>query len=131
MSYVIETKTAPKFPLPFSQGIRAGDFLFLAGQVGVDPETLLPVGETIQEQTQQCISNIESILQEAGLSLDHVVKATTHLRYMEDMPAYNSVYQEVFKPPYPARTTVVSGLDPYLIEIEVIAYVPSVRGEKS
>ena len=78
MSTIIHASAAPKFPLPFSHAVRAGDFLYVAGQVGVDPQTLEPIGG-IKEQTEQCIRNIEVILQEAGLTLDHIVKATTHL----------------------------------------------------
>lgn len=128
MSTIIEASAAPKFPLPFSHAVRAGDFVYVAGQVGVDPQTLKPIGG-IKEQTEQCIRNIEVILQEAGLTLNHIVKATTHLARVEDQPAYNEVYEQMIAPPFPARITVFSGLGPYLIEMEVLAYAPSVRGE--
>lgn len=128
MSTIIHASAAPKFPLPFSHAIRAGDLVYVAGQVGVDPQTLEPIGG-IKEQTEQCIRNIEVILQEAGLTLDHIVKATTHLARVEDQPEYNEVYARMIKQPYPARITVFSGLGPYLIEMEVLAYAPSVRGE--
>uniref|UniRef100_UPI0028E28BC6 RidA family protein n=1 Tax=Paenibacillus xylanexedens TaxID=528191 RepID=UPI0028E28BC6 len=78
---------------------------------------------------EQCIRNIEVILQEAGLILDHIVKVTTHLARVEDQPEYNEVYARMIKQPYPARITVFSGLGPYLIEMEVLAYAPSIRGE--
>ncbi|MGD0031464.1 Rid family hydrolase [Paenibacillus illinoisensis] len=124
----INIMDAPQFPLPFSHAVRAGDFVYVAGQVGVDPQTLDPIGG-IQEQTEQCIRNIEVILQEAGLTLDHIIKATTHLARVEDQAEYNEVYKRMMKEPYPARITVFSGLGPYLIEMEVLAYAPSVRGE--
>ncbi|RXZ78460.1 RidA family protein [Paenibacillaceae bacterium] len=128
MTTIIHSDRAPKFPLPFSHAVRAGDFVYVAGQVGVEPTTLEPVG-AIREQTAQCIRNIEVILQEAGLTLDHIVKATTHLSRPEDQDDYNAVYEQMIQAPYPARITVFSGLGPYLIEIEVLAYAPSKRGE--
>ncbi|WP_138754933.1 RidA family protein [Paenibacillus sinopodophylli] len=128
MTTIITSELAPKFPLPFSHAVRAGDFVYVAGQVGVDPQTLEPIGG-IREQTAQCIRNIEVILKEAGLSLEHIVKVTTHLSRTEDQAAYNEVYAELITAPYPARITVFSGLGPYLIEIEVMAYAPSKRGE--
>ncbi|WP_139997552.1 RidA family protein [Paenibacillus paridis] len=128
MTTIITSPQAPKFPLPFSHAVRAGDFVYVAGQVGVNAETLEPVGD-IREQTAQCIRNIEFILQEAGLSLDHIVKVTTHLSQIEDQAAYNEVYADLISAPSPARITVFSGLGPYLIEMEVMAYSPSKRGE--
>lgn len=129
MSIEIKAPKAPQFPLPFSHALRAGDFVYVSGQVGVDPETRELVGETIEAQTMQCIRNIESILQEANLTLDHVIKVNTHLSRLTDAPAYNKVYATLFSKPYPTRTTVESGLGNYLIEIDVIAYAPTRRGE--
>jgi len=128
MTTIISSDQAPRFPLPFSHAVRAGDFVYVAGQVGVDPATLAPIGG-IKEQTAQCIRNIEVILQEAGLTLDHIVKITTHLARTEDQDDYNEVYRERIAEPHPARITVFSGLGPYLIEMEALAYAPSKRGE--
>ncbi|WP_337100304.1 RidA family protein [Paenibacillus sp. YIM B09110] len=128
MTTIITSDKAPKFPLPFSHAVRAGDLVYVAGQVGVNPQTLEPLGD-IREQTAQCIRNIEAILQEAGLTLDHIVKVTTHLASTEDQDAYNAVYEDMIAAPHPARITVFSGLGPYLIEMEVLAYAPSKRGE--
>ncbi|MEF3301578.1 RidA family protein [Paenibacillus sp. GYB003] len=129
MSKEIKAPNAPQFPLPFSHALRAGDFVYVSGQVGVDPQTREVVGPTIEEQTAQCIRNIETILQAAGLTLDHVIKANAHLSNAADIPAYNKVYETMFAKPYPTRTTVQSGIGSYLIEIDVIAYAPSRRGE--
>ena len=129
MSVEIKTNQAPQFPLPFSQALRAGDFVYVSGQVGVDPQTREVAGPTIEAQTEQCIRNIEAILAEAGLTLDHVVKVNAHLSDIRLTPAYNAVYEKLFNKPYPARTTVQSGIGDYLIEIDVVAYVPSRRGE--
>lgn len=129
MSIEIKTDRAPQFPLPFSQALRAGDFVYVSGQVGVDPQTRTLVGDTVEEQTRQCVRNIEAILEAAGLTLDHVVKVNAHLTRLDNIPAYNTAYAECFRTPYPTRTTVVSGLGDFLVEIDVIAYAPSRRGE--
>ncbi|MFD0868687.1 Putative reactive intermediate deaminase TdcF [Chlamydia abortus] len=127
MSKTIHVSKAPQFPLPFSHAVKAGDFVYVSGQVGVDPETLELAGETIEEQTARCIRNVELILQEAGLTLDHVIKANVHLSDGNLIPAFNEVYAQMFQAPYPTRTTVVSGIGKYLIEMDVIAYAPSKR----
>lgn len=127
MTAIITSDKAPKFPLPFSHAVQAGDFVYVAGQVGVDPQTLEPVGG-IREQTEQCIRNIEAVLEAAGLTLDHIVKITAHLSHTEDQDEYNSVYERMIAAPYPARITVFSGLGPYRIEMEALAYAPSKRG---
>lgn len=129
MSIEIKAPNAPQFPLPFSHALRAGDFVYVSGQVGVDPETRELVGDTIEAQTIQSVRNIETILQAAGLTLDHVIKVNTHLSSLSDTPAYNKAYETLFNKPYPTRTTVQSGLGNYLIEIDVIAYAPTRRGE--
>ncbi|GBF75311.1 RidA family protein [Paenibacillus sp. 598K] len=128
MTTIYTSDKAPKFPLPFSHAVQAGDMIYVAGQVGVNPATLEPL-DGIREQTAQCIRNIEAILQEAGLTLDHIVRITTHLASLDDQPVYNEVYASMLKPPYPARMTVSSSLGPYLIEMEATAYVGSKRGE--
>jgi len=110
---------------PYSQGIRAGDFLFTAGQAGVDPATGKLVEGGIEAQTRRTLRNIEAILGAAGTSLDRVVKSGVFLREIGDFKAMNAVYAEFFpadgKPP--ARTTVqVAGLPGgALVEIDVVA----------
>lgn len=129
MSTIIKAMDAPQFPLPFSHAIQAGDFVYVSGQVGVDPATLEVSGDTIEEQTEQCIRNIETILKAAGLTLDHVIKVNAHLSSGDLTAKYNEAYARMFNAPYPTRTTVTSGIGKYLIEIDVIAYAPSRRGE--
>ncbi len=129
MSTRIHTTEAPQFPLPFSQGIRAGDFVYISGQVGVDPVTREVVGDTVEEQTIQCLRNIETILAADGLTLDHVIKITSFVTNLSDFPAYNKAYETMFTAPYPTRSSVQVGIGSYLIEIEAIAYVKSKRGE--
>jgi len=127
MSTTIHSQKAPLFPLPFSHAVRAGEFVYVSGQVGVNPETRELVGETIEEQTAQCIHNIEIILESCGLTLDHVIKVNTFLLDKVSIPAYNSEYAKYWSQPYPARTTSMTDIEPYLVEIDVIAYSPSVR----
>ncbi|MCZ8517327.1 RidA family protein [Paenibacillus filicis] len=130
MSKAIHADRAPQFPLPFSHAVRAGDFVYVSGQVGVNPETGKIAGQTIEEQTEQTLRNIEIILEAEGLTLDHVVKTNSHLTHAQDIPKYNEVYERKMKRPYPARTTVRSGIGDYLIEIDVVAYALTRRGEE-
>lgn len=130
MSKTIHSEQAPQFPLPFSHAVKAGDFVYVSGQVGVEPSTREVVGDTIEEQTKQCFKNVETILQSAGVTMDHVVKVDVHLTDIKNSAKFNEVYQNLFSSPYPARTTVQSGLPtPFMIEVDVVAYAPSRRGE--
>jgi 2-iminobutanoate/2-iminopropanoate deaminase len=129
MSQHIHTNLAPEFPLPFSQALRAGDFVYVSGQVGVDPATREVAGETIEEQTVQCLRNIETILEAAGLSLDHIVKINAFLSRQEDFPGYNKAYENVMKKPFPTRTSIGCSIGSYLVEIDAIAYAAARRGE--
>jgi 2-iminobutanoate/2-iminopropanoate deaminase len=109
---------------PFSQAVRAGGFLFVAGQLGVDAGFRL-VGEDIESQTRQALANIEARLREGGGRLADVVKVTAYLTHPEDFAAYNRVYAGVFADNPPARTTVVAALllAGARVEIEAIAVV--------
>lgn len=127
MSQTYKVPQAPQFPLPFSHAVRSGDHVYVSGQVGVDPDTLKVTGDTIEEQTRQCLRNIEIILKHLGLTLDHVVKVNAFVSRPQDFPEYNRTYAEVFKAPYPARTTAPVDMGAYLIEIDVIASVNSTR----
>ncbi|MDR6550496.1 RidA family protein [Paenibacillus qinlingensis] len=129
MSQPIHSSAAPQFPLPFSQALRAGDFVYVSGQVGVDPVTREVVGETIEEQTLQCLRNIETILAEADLTLDHIVKINAFLSRQEDFPGYNQAYQSLMKQPFPTRTSIGCSIGSYLVEIDAIAYAVTRRGE--
>lgn len=130
MSKTIHSEQAPQFPLPFSHAVRAGDFVYVSGQVGVDPSTRETVSDEIEGQAKQCFRNVETILQSAGLTLDHVVKVDAHLTDIRNSAKFNEAYKDIFSKPYPARTTVQSGLPPsFLIEVDVVAYAPSPRGE--
>ncbi|MFD0714456.1 RidA family protein [Paenibacillus sp. GCM10027626] len=126
MSKAILVEQAPQFPLPFSHAVRAGDFVYVSGQVGVDPATREVVGATVEEQTKQCLRNIETILQAEGLTLDHVIKVNAFV-HPEMLAGYNAAYRESFSEPFPARTSVPCDLGTYLVEIDVVAYTKSAR----
>lgn len=120
---VIQTEKAPKAIGPYSQAIRYGNFLFISGQIAIDPQNNQFIGGTVREQTIRVLENIKAILQEAGLNLNHVIKTTIYLKNIEDFPVVNEVYQEYFKDHRPARATVEVSRLPKdaLIEIEAIA----------
>ena len=113
---------SPGNPLPLSKGNKAGDFVFLSGQLGVSPNGQLAEG--IGEQTIQTLENIKEILALAGLDLSSVVKSTVWLTDMANFKGFNQAYAEAFPLAPPVRSTVCSGLvlPGALIEIEVIAY---------
>ena len=119
----ITTTTGAKPSGAYSQGIRAGDFIFVSGQAPRDPVTGALIGTTIEEQTARTIENIKAILLAAGASLADVVKVTAHLSDMSLFDGYNRVYATYFPDPKPARTTVGSQLHGILVEIDAIAYV--------
>jgi 2-iminobutanoate/2-iminopropanoate deaminase len=125
---VIATNSAPAAIGPYSQGIRAGNLVFTAGQIALDPATQQVVGPSITEQTTQVMENLKAILEAAGSSLARVVKATVFLKDFNDFAAMNAVYGAYLAPQgvvAPARSTVeVSRLPKdVLVEIELIAEV--------
>lgn len=107
----------------YSQGLRAGDFIFVSGQGPLDPETGKIVGDTIEEQTARTLENIKAILEAGGATMADVVKVTAHLTDLSNFAAYNKVYAIYFPDPKPVRTTVGSQLLGMLVEIDAIAYV--------
>lgn len=122
MKEVISTKAAPAAIGPYSQAIKIGNFLFISGQIPVDPATG-NIPEGIKTQTAQSISNIKAILAEAGLSIDNVIKTTVFLADMSLFGEMNEVYGNEFTSPYPARSAVAVRELPkqVLVEIETIA----------
>ena len=107
----------------FSPGLRAGDFVFVSGQVPRDPATGKLVGSTIEEQTKQVLENIKVILEAGGTTMADVVKVSAHLSDLANFDGYNKVYVTYFPDPKPVRTTVGSQLLGFLVEIDVIAYI--------
>lgn len=122
---VVKTDKAPAALGPYSAGIRAGDFVFTAGQIPVDPATGT-MADTIEAQTRQSLSNVKAILEAAGTDLAHVVKTTVFLKNMGDFAAMNGVYAEFFTGDCPARSAVEVACLPKnaMVEIEAVALVP-------
>jgi 2-iminobutanoate/2-iminopropanoate deaminase len=123
--HVIQSKRGAPPQGAYSQGWRAGDFVFVTGTGPVDPLTGKLVGDTIEEQTEQTIDNLAAILEADGASLSDVVKMTVHLSDTSLFSRYNQVYARRFSRPYPVRTTVGSDLGHspgMLIEMDCIAY---------
>ncbi|UVK52832.1 Rid family detoxifying hydrolase [Mesorhizobium sp. AR02] len=108
---------------PFSAAVRAGDLLFLSGQVALDPATRKLVAGDIGAQTEQIFANISAVLEAAGKSFDDVMKTTVYLADMKEFGAMNTVYARYFQTPYPARTTIQAAGLPLgaAVEIEVVA----------
>lgn len=121
----IRTAGAPRPSGTYSQGVEAGQFIFTAGMGPHDPVAGAPVGTTIEEQTARTLDNLRAVLEEAGSSLNDVVKVTAHLQKVNrDFAGYDSVYRLYFQPPYPVRTTVGSDLLGILVEVDVVALRP-------
>jgi 2-iminobutanoate/2-iminopropanoate deaminase len=122
----VATDAAPPPAGPYSQAIAVNGFLYTAGQTPHDPVTDALVGATIEEQTHRAMQNLQAVLGAHGLDLSHVVKATVHLADPgRDFAGFNAVYRTYVSTPFPARTTVGSVLGDFLVEIDVVAVVPS------
>jgi 2-iminobutanoate/2-iminopropanoate deaminase len=119
----LTTKTGAQPIGAYSQGLRAGDFVFVSGQGPLDPETGKIVGDTIEQQTERVLENIKAILAAGGAGMEDVVKVTAHLSDLALFERYNKVYARYFPDPKPTRTTVGSQLLGILVEIDAIAYV--------
>ncbi|MBK8165758.1 MAG: RidA family protein [bacterium] len=121
---IIRTDKAPGAIGPYNQGLRAGGFLFTAGQIPLDPQTMQVVGATAAEQARQALQNAKAIVEAAGLTMNDVVKATVFIRDMGQFAAINEVYATFFPGDPPARSVVeVSRLPKdVLVEVELVAY---------
>ena len=118
--------TSPRGPAaigPYSHGVWAGDLLYLSGQTPIDPATGRLIEGDVQAQTMRAFDNLEAVLGDAGLTMDHVIKCNVYLINMADFPAMNTAYESRFTRPFPARTTVaVAGLPlGARVEIELVA----------
>lgn len=120
---VIHTDKAPKAIGPYSQAVKAGNMLFVSGQVPFVPETMEIVEGDVKAQTAQSLKNVQAILAEAGLDFSHVVKSTVFIKDMDEFAAINEVYAEYFGDNKPARACVEVARLPkdVKVEIEVIA----------
>jgi 2-iminobutanoate/2-iminopropanoate deaminase len=124
---IITTADAPKAIGPYSQAVRAGDFLFLSGQISINPETGELVTESFEAQVRQIFKNIEAVLKAAGADFTHAVKSTVFLKNMDNFVEMNGIYAEFFPNDPPARSAVQAARLPKDVEIEVemIAYLGS------
>lgn len=123
MKNVVTTDRGPKPIGPYSQAIKTNGFIFLAGQVALDPKSGELVGSEIRQQTERALENIKGILEAAGVNLHHVIKTTVFLKDMNDFAGMNEIYARYFAAAPPARSTVQVSRLPKdaLVEIEVIA----------
>ena len=123
---VVSTANGPSAIGPYSQAIRAGDFLFVSGQIPIDPSTGKLIEDvTIQTQTRRVMENVLAIVRAAGGSAENIVRTTVFLRNMNDFAEMNSVYGEYFKTDPPARSTIQAARLPrdVAIEIDCIAVI--------
>ncbi len=122
MKGIISTDKAPAAVGPYSQAVRAGELLFISGQIGIDPATG-NMAEGLEAQVKQVLENLKSIVEEAGGSMDSIVKATVLLQSMDDFKAMNGIYAGYFESDPPARAAFEVGALPLgaLVEIEAIA----------
>ena len=118
---IISTENAPQAIGPYSQAVKAGNLMFISGQIPLDPKTGDLVSESIEEQAKQVLDNVKSICEAAGSSLDDIVKISIFLTDLNNFSVVNDVMKEYFSEPYPARATVeVSGL-PLGVNVEIEA----------
>lgn len=124
MKKALATEKAPAAIGPYSQAVRAGEFVYVSGQLPINPATGAFAGEDIASQTKQSLSNIKAILESEGLSMDNVVKTTVLLDSIADFGAMNEVYATFFNGTCPARAAFEVAALPKaaLVEIEAIAY---------
>ena len=123
----LNTPQALERGFPFSEAVRAGDLLFLAGQIGNDAATGQVVAGGIKPEARQAIGHLKAVLERNNASLTDVVKCTVFLADIAEWGAFNEVYKEFFRQPYPARSALgTSGLAlGARVEVECIAYVPA------
>ena len=113
----------PKPAGAYSPAVRAGDFVFISGQVPRDPVTGKLPGDDIESQVHQVLANVKQALAAAGATLDHVVCVTAYLADVDDWSKFNDIYKATFRPPYPTRTAIGSDLRGILVEISAVAYL--------
>jgi len=131
MEFIL-TERAPKPIGPYSQAVRAGNFVFISGQIPIDPKTGEIVREDIKTQAKRALENIKAIVEAAGGSLKNIVKVNVYIKDIKLFGDFNAVYGEFFGEHKPARVVVEVSAIPKnaLIEIEAIAYIPKRRRRK-
>jgi 2-iminobutanoate/2-iminopropanoate deaminase len=123
MKKIIHAENAPKPVGPYSQAVRVGRFLFVSGQVAIDPKTGRIEANGIKEQTARVMENIKAVLEAAGYNFNNIIQSNVYLSSMKLFSEFNSEYAKYFEKEFPARATVGTELMPEaLVEISVIAY---------
>jgi 2-iminobutanoate/2-iminopropanoate deaminase len=124
---VVQSNNAPKAVGPYSQAIRSGNFIFLSGQIPLDPVSGTLVTGPIEDQSQRVMANLRAVLEAAGSSFSHVVKTTIYLTDLGDFARVNAIYSTYFPTDPPARSTVQVAALPLgaNVEIDLIAEIPS------
>lgn len=123
MKKQVNTSSAPAAIGPYSQGVIAGNLLFVSGQIPLNPLDGSLVSDSLESQANQVFQNLRAIIQEAGTSFEHVLKLTIYLTDLENFAAVNKVMENYFDEPYPARATVEVSRLPKDVEVEIDAIV--------
>jgi len=123
MRIAIQTAAAPTAIGPYSQAIRNGDLLWCSGQLGVDPATGTLVGPDTAAQTAQAMANLEAVCRAAGTDLANALRCTIYLVDLADFSTVNAIYEQRFRPPYPARVTIQVAALPRGGRVEIDAIV--------
>jgi 2-iminobutanoate/2-iminopropanoate deaminase len=118
---VISAKDAPAAVGPYSQAVKAGNLVFLAGQLPLDPKTGLARTGSIEEQTTQVLDNLAAVLDADNMSMRHVVSTTVYVKNLDDLPKLNAIYAKYFKDKPPARATVQVQRLPMDVAVEISA----------
>jgi 2-iminobutanoate/2-iminopropanoate deaminase len=121
MKEIIVSENAPKAIGPYSQAVRAGNLLFLSGQIPLDPATMQLVEGPIGVQTERVLNNLKAVLEAAGLTLEHVVKTTVFMKNLVEFSKMNEVYAQFFPDHAPARSTIQAAELPRDVQIEIDA----------
>jgi len=123
MKKQVNTSSAPAAIGPYSQGVIAGNLLFVSGQIPINPADGSLVSDSLESQANQVFENLRAIIQEAGTSFEHVLKLTIYLTDLENFAAVNKVMENYFSQPYPARATVEVSRLPKDVAVEIDAIV--------
>ncbi len=120
---IISTSAAPAAKGPYSQGAVHGDYVFVAGQLPLDPAPGEVVPGDFQDHVRQALRNVEAVLKAGGSDLEHVVRVNVYLTDPAQFPLLNEVYSTVMNPPFPPRTARAVALGPYDVEIDAVGVV--------
>lgn len=123
----IHSENAPKAIGPYSPAVKVGDFIYLSGQLPIDPKTGKLAEGGIAEQTEQCLKNVRAVLGECGLGMEYVLKTTVYLTDMNDFAEMNKVYGTFFKDPYPARSAAEVSKLALGAKVEIEAFAMDTR----